>query len=30
MVLLAEPGTPLIRQDPPYEVVVAAIEELRG
>ena len=29
MVLLAEPGTPLIRQDPPYEVVVAAVEELR-
>lgn len=29
MVLLAEPGTPLIRQDPPYAVVVAAIEELR-
>ena len=30
MVLLAEPGTPLIRQDPPADVVVAAIEELRG
>jgi shikimate kinase/3-dehydroquinate synthase len=29
MVLLAEPGTPLIRQDPTAEVVVAAIEELR-
>ncbi len=29
MVLLAEPGTPLIRQDPPANVVVAAIEELR-
>ena len=29
MVLLAAPGTPLIRQDPPPEVVVAAIEELR-
>ena len=29
MVLLAEPGEPLIRQDPPAEVVVAAIEELR-
>jgi 3-dehydroquinate synthetase len=30
MVLLAEPGIPLIRQDPPHELVVAAIEELRG
>ncbi len=29
MVLLAEPGAPLIRQDPPADVVVAAIEELR-
>ncbi len=29
MVLLAEPGSPLLRQDPPPEVVEAAIEELR-
>ena len=29
MVLLAEPGAPLIRQDPPADLVVAAIEELR-
>ncbi len=30
MVLLEAPGRPLIRQDPPLEVVVDAIEELRG
>ncbi len=29
MVLLSAPGSPLIRQDPPSEVVIAAIEELR-
>lgn len=29
MVLLPEPGRPLIRQDPPADVVRAAIEELR-
>ncbi len=29
MVLIDEPGTVLLRQNPPHEVVVAAIEELR-
>jgi 3-dehydroquinate synthase len=29
MVLLSAPGTPLIRQDPPAGLVIAAIEELR-
>ncbi len=29
MVLIAEPGTVLLRQNPPHDVVVAAIEELR-
>jgi len=30
MVLLDEPGVVLLRQDPPHDVVVAAIEELRA
>ncbi|MEW6583147.1 MAG: 3-dehydroquinate synthase, partial [Actinomycetota bacterium] len=30
MVLLPEPGRPAIRQGPPQDLVVAAIEELRG
>jgi 3-dehydroquinate synthetase len=30
MVLIAEPGAVLLKQDPPHEVVVAAIEELRA
>lgn len=30
MVLLAEPGRPLIRQAPPQDIVVAAIEELHA
>ena len=30
MVLLSEPGTVLLRQDPPRQVVADAIEELRG
>ena len=30
MVLLTEPGRPVIRQNPPMELVVAAIEELRS
>ena len=30
MVLLPEPGAPQIRQDPPADIVRAAIEELRG
>ena len=29
MVLLNEPGSPVIRQSPPFDVVLAAIEELR-
>jgi 3-dehydroquinate synthase len=30
MVLISEPGTVLLRRNPPMEMVVAAIEELRG